>query len=186
MTVGAPLYLRIMGTSWNQLAAPLQSLHSASSTVCARGQLRIEHGRHPGVRLLARLLRLPHPSAAADTSLVITARADGEHWERTFSDCRFATRQYKWQDELAERYGVLQFRFRLRVAGGSLVYVQRQAAVVCGRVRLPIPTPWAPRVDAREEPAGSRHIHLEVRVELPGVGLLISYAGLIEVEGNER
>lgn len=184
MTVSAPLYERIVGNSWSQLAEPLRLMHATSSPVRARGCLRIENGLHPVARLLARMCRLPSPSAASDTRLTVTVRADGEHWERTFSGRRVATRQYRSGDELSERFGVLQFRFHLRVSDGGLLYVQRQAAFRCWLVHLPIPTAFAPRVEAREDPAGSKRIHVEVRVILPGIGLLIAYAGIIEVEEN--
>jgi hypothetical protein len=106
MTVSAPLYPRVMGNSWSELAEPLRSMHTTTSPVRARGHLRIEYGLHPIARLLARLLRLPHPSASADTRLVVSARSDGEHWERTFDGRRFATLQCRWHDDLAERFGV--------------------------------------------------------------------------------
>jgi hypothetical protein len=186
MTVSAPLYQRVMGHSWCQLAEALRSMHATSSTVRARGQFRIDYGSHPVARLLARLLRLPHPSAAADTRLVVSAHGDREQWERTFDGRRFVTLQYRWHDDLAERFGVLQFRFRLQVSDGSLLYVQRQAAVLCWRVRLPIPALCAPRVEAREDPAGPKRIRVQVRVVLPGIGLLISYAGIVDVEENGR
>jgi hypothetical protein len=186
MTVSAPLYRRLMGNSWCQLAAPIQSMHATSSIVRACGQLRIDYGPHPVARLLARLLRLPHPSPAADTRLVVSARGDREHWERTFDGRRFATLQYRWHDDLAERFGLLQFRFRLQVCDGSLLYIQRQAAVLCWPVPLPIPALCAPRVEAREDRAAPKRVQVEVRVVLPGIGLLISYAGIVEVGENER
>ena len=186
MTVSAPLYRRLMGNSWCQLAEPIQSMHATSSIVRACGQLRIDYGPHPVARLLARLLRLPHPSPAADTRLVVSARGDREHWERTFDGRRFATLQYRWHDDLAERFGLLQFRFRLQVCDGSLLYIQRQAAVLCWPVPLPIPALCAPRMEAREDRAAPKRVHVEVRVVLPGIGLLISYAGIVEVGENGR
>ena len=184
MTVSAPLYERILGNGWSQLAQPLRFMHATSSPVRACGRFRIDYGPHPVARLLARILRLPDPSAAAETRLMVTARADGEDWERTFSGRRFATRQCRCHDELAERFGILEFRFHLRVSNGSLLYVQRRAAFLCWLVCLPIPTACAPRVEAREDPAGPNRIHVQVRVVLPGIGPLIAYAGIIEVEEN--
>jgi len=180
MTVTAPLYAQILGGSWNQLAEPLRRLHGTDSITRAHGNLRIEHGRHPLARLLARMLRLPQPTAAAETQLVVVPRADGEHWQRTFNTHRLETLQYPCDGELAERFGAFEFRFRLEASGGSLRFLQREA-FACWHVRLRIPARFAPRVDAREDPAGPERIQVEVRVTLPWVGLLISYAGLIEV-----
>ena len=183
MTQTAPLYARVMGESWTQLAEPVRCVHRTQSRTRARGHLRIAHGRHGLARSIAWILRLPRPGAGARTRLNVTARGDGEHWERTFDGRRFDTRQYESpQSELAERYGVLEFRFRLDATGGSLLYVQREAAFLFGLLRLPIPARWAPRVEAREDPAGPKRVKIDVRVVLPGVGLLIAYDGIIEVE----
>lgn len=179
----APLYMRVMGHSWTRIAEPVRCAHLTGPVVRAHGRLRIEHGRRLLARLLARLLRLPRPGAAVETRLVVTARAGGEHWERTFHGRRFTTRQYESSaSELAERFGVLEFRFRLDASGGSLLYVQREAALLCGSVRLRIPAALAPRVNAREDPAGPTSVHLSVGVVLPGVGLLVAYDGLVNVE----
>ena len=89
------LYARLLGASWLHLADPVRSVHATPPTVHARGRLRIEHGRSCLARFLARLLRLPRASEAAETRLVMTPRADGEQWRRTFDDRRLDTRQYR-------------------------------------------------------------------------------------------
>src|SRR5437867_9899788 len=96
-------YARLLGASWLQLAEPVRSVHATPPTMHARGRLRIEHGRSHLARFLARLLRLPRASEAAETP----------------------TRQYQAAaGELAERFGVLEFRFRLEVSEGSLLFRQ--------------------------------------------------------------
>ena len=175
------LYAGLLGSAWMELAEPVRAAHASGSTVRGRGRLRIAHGRGHAARWLARLLRLPRASQAADTWLVITAGAGGEQWHRTFDDRRLVTRQYPAGDgELAERFGILEFRFRLEASQGSLIFRQVEAAVVCGRVRLKIPAAWAPRVDACEDPAGARRTSVHVRVELPLVGPLLRYDGTID------
>jgi hypothetical protein len=172
-----------MGDSWSQIAEPVRRLHATHSIVRAHGHLRIQHGSHPVARLLAWMLRLPHACAAADARLIVTARADGERWQRTFNGRRLETRQYESQRfGLAERFGMLELGFRLEAADGSLLYVQREAALRVGPVRLRIPVSWAPRVEGRVDPAGPARVKVDVLVALPGVGPLIAYDGLIEVE----
>lgn len=180
---GTGLYMQVMGESWIQIAEPVRCAHETDSILRAHGHVRVERGHHYFSRVLGRLLRLPHPTAAADTRLTVTSRAGGERWERRFNGRRLETWQYQSNaGELAERFGVLEFRFRLDAACGSLLYVQREAALRCGSLRLRIPGAWAPRVEAREDPAGSKRIKVDVRVFLPGVGPLISYAGIVHVE----
>jgi hypothetical protein len=181
------LYARVLGTSWLQLPEPLRLAHAPQSTSRARGRLRITHGRSDVARWLARLLRLPRESDAAETRLVIASRVDGEHWCRTFDDRRLDTVQYEAGEcLLAERIGVLEFRFRLEASEGSLLFHQLDAALVCGSIRLPIPAAWAPRVEAREDSAGAHRIGVHVRVVLPALGPLLTYDGIIDVEDSRE
>ena len=172
-----------MGDSWFQVAEAVRRLHATDTITRAHGRFRIEHGRHHLARLIARLLRLPRPGAAAETKLIVTARAGGERWERTFDERCFETRQYESnRSELAERYRVLEFGFRLNVSDGSLIYIQHEVALVLGVGRVRLPTQWAPHIEAREDPAGPTSVRVDVRVALPGIGQLIAYSGIIDVE----
>jgi len=128
-------------------------------------------------------LRLPRANDAAETRLVVTSAADGEQWLRTFDDRCLETRQYQAGDfELAERLGVLEFRFRLEASEGSLLFRQLEAAFLYRSVRLRLPAAWAPRVEAREDPAGAHQIRVHVRVVLPAIGPVLTYDGTIDIE----
>lgn len=177
------LYARLMGSSWLQVAEPVRAAHPAGSTVRAHGRFRIEQGDSYPAHLLARLLRLPRPSAGADTRLVVTPGDDGEQWRRTFDDRRLDTRQYQAGDgELAERIGFLEFRFRLEATDGSLRFRQVEAALLFGAVRVRLPSAWAPTVEAREDPALANQVRVHVRIALPAVGTVLTYAGTMEIE----
>jgi hypothetical protein len=177
------LYARLLGSSWLQVAEPIRFAHASGSTVRARGRLRIAHGRSHLARFLARLLRLPRASDAAETRLVITPGADGERWLRTFDGRRLDTRQYQAGGcQLAERIGVLEFRFRLEASEGSLFYRQLEVAFLCGPARLRLPAAWAPRVEAREDAAGPHQISVHVQVALPALGAVLTYGGTIDIE----
>jgi hypothetical protein len=129
------------------------------------------------------LLRLPRASDAADTRLVVTSCANGERWRRTFDGRRLDTRQYLVGDSvLAERIGILEFRFRLEVSAGNLLYRQIEAAFLCGPVRVRLPAACAPRIEARETPAGAREVRIHVGVTLPFLGSLITYDGTMNFE----
>lgn len=183
--MNAPLYVRVMGDAWARIAAPVRLAHANYPVTRAHGHLRVEHGRHFAARLLVQLLGLPRQSAAADTRLIVTARPDGESWQRTIDGWRFDTWQYQSNaSELGERFGVFDLRFRLDEAAGSLLYVHRESAVVFGSRRLRVPGLCAPRVEAREDPSGPASVKVSVRISLPLVGLLIAYDGTIEIEGS--
>jgi hypothetical protein len=53
---------------------------------------------------------------------------------------------------------------------------------VLGSLSLRLPAACAPEVDAREDPAGARHIRVRVRVALPAVGPLLTYEGTMTIE----
>ena len=177
------LYARLLGSSWAALAEPVRLAHASGSSVCSRGRLRIAHGDSRAVRVLARLLRLPRAHDAAETRLTITPRGKEEQWLRTFDDRRLDTRQYEAGDgQLAERFGLLEFRFRLEVSDGRLLYRQIEAALMFGSVRLRLPAVCAPRVDASEEAAGARQVRVRVRVAMPVLGPMLTYDGTIHIE----
>jgi hypothetical protein len=181
--VATPLYERVLGDAWTQVAGPVRSMHDTRSIVRAHGCFRIVHGRHGVARFVAWMLRLPPPSESAEMTLMVTPAAGGERWHRMMNGRRFDTRQYESRpSEMAERYGVLEFRFRLDASSGGLLYVQRQTALRVGPVCVRIPVSWGPRVEAREDAAGPGRVSVAVRACLPRVGMLIAYDGIISVE----
>jgi len=152
---------------------------------CVRGHgvLRVVHGGNAAARIVARLFLLPHAGDAVETRLVVTPSDDGEHWLRTFGTRALNTRQYPaGNGAVAERIGPLELRFRVGPSGGGTVYRQLAAALVIGPARLPLAHWCAPRVTAREDPAGDHRIRIDVRVELPLVGPILGYAGTIDIE----
>jgi hypothetical protein len=174
--------MQVLGDYWTQAAEPIRHVHSTYSTVQAHGCLRITHGRRFVGRVIAQVMRLPSPGASVETRLIVTAHRDREHWRRTFSGRPLESWQYQSRAfEIAERFGMFEVRFELQISGGSLLYVQREAAFLFGSVRLRIPARWAPLVQAREDPAGRESIRVDVRVTLPCVGLLMAYDGVVTV-----
>ena len=182
-----PLYARIMCDNWFRLAEPIRVLHSKCATTSVHGWMRVEHGRHPLAGILARRLRLPRSSAAVHAELTVTPVDGGERWLRTIGAERLETWQHQSDSsELSERFGCLEFRFRLAAADGRLVFVQREAALRFSARRLRLPRWLAPRIEAHEDAADARRVRVRVRITLPVVGLLIAYDGLIEVTGSRR
>lgn len=151
--------------------------------VRARGVLRVTHGPGHAARLLARVMRLPEAGEAVDTRLVVTPIDGGERWMRTFGTRAMNTRQYPaGGGDVAERIGLLEIRFRIERSDGGTCYRQLAAALVLGPARVPLPRWCAPRVAAREDPAGDRRIRITVSVELPVLGPILTYAGPIDLE----
>jgi len=183
MTMAALLYMALLGDGWIRLAEPVRRLHTPCSSVRAYGRLRVEHGPHAGARFIAWLLRLPRPSSAAEMRLSVTARGHGEYWQRTFDGRCFTTWQYEANAfELGERFGIIELRFHLEPSRDGLLYIQRAAMLRLAPFRLRIPARWAPRVEAREDPASASRVRVDVHVTLPVIGPLIAYGGIVAVE----
>ena len=145
--------------------------------------MRVVHGRNWPARLLARLLRLPRAGDAVETQLIVTAIDGGERWQRTFADQTMNSTQYPVAGGgVAERFGPIEFRFAQEHLGDATCFRQVGVAVVAGPIRVPLPRLCAPTVTAREHAQGPRTRHVDVRVDLPGVGPLLAYTGTIEVE----
>lgn len=173
------LYPRLIGTFWQELDEAVRRVHLNGESVRATGSLRVRHGKGWLARLLLWLFRMPPAAEAVETRLVITPYGHGEKWLRVFGNWPLVTMQGEQAGGLLlERFGVLEFRFRLEVAEGSLVYRQISAVFRLGPLSLPLPRWLAPHVAAREKPVGDRNqIHVSVEVNFPLLGPLIAYEG---------
>lgn len=183
------LYPRVLGRQWTELALAVRAVHldESASVLQAKGSFVVRHGGGCLVRLLVRLLRMPAEGDRVETRLSVFRSGPGERWCRTFVGRRLATAQYEtWSGLLAERFGLVELRFRLVVEGGALLYAPAGASVGLGLLILPLPRRISPQVSAREESiATSRRVRTTVRVALPLLGPLITYSGEIEPEGVE-
>jgi hypothetical protein len=145
---------------------------------------RVAHGTNAAARLFARLLGFPRPGDAIDTTLVVTAAANGnEQWQRTFAGCRFDSRQYPdGHGGFVERFGAIEFAFRRDALNGGVAYTQTSTALVVGPIRIPLPRWCAPRISAREDVLGPRLRRVTVRVDAPVFGTLLTYTGMIDLD----
>ena len=170
------LYARVLGAAWLELDPALRLAHAPG---VATGWFTIDDSGGAVARAVRWVLRLPPTGTACETRLVIAAAGDAERWTRTFRDRTLRTTQRRLPDgRLAERFGIVELRFRLRTSDGALTYEQSDAVAALGRWRVPIPRWLSPRVEARERRAdrgdGS---HVRVLVRAPLAGVLLAYEG---------
>lgn len=175
------LYPRRLGPAWHELAESVRRMHRDGADVRAVGRFQVRHGDARVARWLLRLTRMPPAGDNVAVTLVITRDGPGERWQRSYGGFPLLSTQREWgTGGVAERFGRLELRFRLEVAGGALVYQQLGAALCLGPWRLPLPRRLAPRVAAREAPGDPpNHTHVSVQVSSPLFGLLISYEGAL-------
>lgn len=170
-----------MGPDWLSLCPSIRRAHCDGCGVRGTGLFAIRHGTEGLSKLAAKMFGMPPETEAAPTRLSITTDGANERWERDFDGRRLVTRQYDAGGLLAEQFGLLELRFRLRAVEGALTYVPAAAYLRMGRSCLRIPKWLAPRVWATEQPCGDQ-TQVTVEVDLPLIGRLISYEGLLTIE----
>jgi hypothetical protein len=165
------------------MAQGIPGLFAYPHDVRGHGILRVAHGGNAAARIVARLFLLPPAGEAVETRLVVTPAGDGEHWQRTFGTRALNTRQYPaGRNGFTERHGPVEFRFDREPCDGGTIFRQIDAAIVLGPLRARLPRWCAPTVIAREDRLGERRVRIDVRVALPIVGPILSYAGDIDLE----
>lgn len=174
-----------MGDAWPALAETVRRKHGAGRPVHGKGLFSVTRGPGRIGLMLAIILRMPPEARSVATTLTITPTIDGERWNRNFGGWRLSSTQFvAAENVLAERIGIIEFRFRLEVDDGALSYVQCGALLRFGRVSLSLPSWLAPRVRAREEPR-DEWTHVTVSVELPLAGRIIAYDGLLSLDDDK-
>lgn len=176
-----PLYPRLLGSSWHELAVVVRRHHLSNGILEAAGTFDICIGESWCCRLLAWLSQLPRAGKGVPTRLVITGANGSECWDRSFGSHHMTTWQEAGADGyLIERFGRTELRFALSVHNGGLSYHQVGAGICLGPVRIPLPNWLAPEVRAREEPDEQpQRTRVVVEVMLPLIGKLIRYSGIL-------
>jgi hypothetical protein len=179
--IPAALYPSLLGSDWYHLDEAVRQLHRGGTPVWATGTLQVCRGTNGLAQWLARLARLPAAGEAVAMRLLITPSEQGEEWRRSFAGSPLVSTQWQRPDGLlAERLGPWEFQFRLETANGGLVYRQWRAALHMGPLRIPLPRWLAPRVTAREMPAGEPgRVDVWVELRLPTLGRVIAYEGSV-------
>ena len=179
------LYGSLLGGAWFDLHPSVRHFHQGGAALEASGRFQIGRGSTALARLVGRMLRLPPAATGVPTFLTIQPNVDGEVWHRTFGAYRLVSRQHWFHGGLlAERFGVLELRFRLSVVDGGIVYQHAGAALRLGPWLARLPRWIAPRVEAQEMPAAYDRpkTNVQVHVTIPVAGHLLSYTGCIAGE----
>ena len=181
------LYEELLGPGWQQLHGAIRQLHTPGEGLQVKGAFRVMHGRHRAAALLARLLRFPPETEKILVRLQITPSGAGELWRRMFDRRAMVSHQTSGGPGiLKENIGLLEMRFRLTAVGGSLIYQQSEAGLRIRSRFVPLPRWMRPIVQASEQAGdGSNSVMTSVAVSLPRIGLLLSYAGWIEILENQ-
>jgi hypothetical protein len=180
------LYPRLLGVAWSEIDTSLQGMHCHGEPVRAAGIFRIRHGTSLWAKLLLPLLRIPPPTAAAQVELIVRPQVQSETWLRVFDGKPLVSVQREFPAGLlAERFGALEFQFRLSFADHTIHYQQVGVSLTLPLLsEIPLPTWASPRVSVWETARESEmETHVSVEVSAPLAGLLFSYEGKMRREG---
>jgi hypothetical protein len=130
--------------------------------------------------LVARAFRFPEAGKAVPVTVAMTVDADGEHWIRDFAGRTFESHLAAGtgRDDylLIERFGVVTVALALVVNGDRLYLLPRRWKLF----GVPMPTALAPRGTSFESEENGQFC-FDVSIELPLIGLVVAYRGLLKM-----
>ncbi|HET6593996.1 MAG TPA: DUF4166 domain-containing protein [Anaerolineales bacterium] len=179
--VSIPLYKRILGEAWDELPAPIATLHNViSKEHKAEGIARVETGKHLFARLLAAVYGFPHAGENVPVKVSFLRKGEGELWQRDFAGRKFSTFQSEGHGHadklLVEKFGLVTFWMALVLKGEELHTVTRRWSIF----GIPLPLTLAPNSTVYEYADGDDFcFHVEVKHWL--MGLLVRYEGKLRV-----
>lgn len=174
------LYEAVLGDAWSKLDPALQRFHQQPGERRASGTFQVRHGRWPAA-WIAWLAGMPAAGEQVALDLRVIRRGEAELWRRTFAGKLLLSEQFAGTDGwLVERVGATELLLRLDVKLGELHLHSGASALCWGAWRLWFPAWLSPRVTARERALGTgQQLEIQVQVELPLLGKLISYGGTL-------
>ncbi|MDZ4744409.1 MAG: DUF4166 domain-containing protein [bacterium] len=187
------LYQSLLGDDWFALDESVREFLNAPLSQW-NATFRVSNGDWIISRIVARLLRLP--KAGKGLPVLITRRTsrNGEEWIRKFPDVMLNSIQSEHDGHLREQMGIVACVFRLRVAGGCLMFQHTGTQFVFGKIRIRIPNIMAPVVqgyiepvaalseitpESAKQPQDSNSTFVQVSLWLPIVRVVLSYSGLV-------
>jgi len=173
------LFPTLLGARWNALPPSVCALHGAQPRVNARGRVAVSGDPRWPARLLRLALGLPEPNADAAIEVTIARDGIGETWRRRFAHARMDShlrRSPRHPDAFEERLGPARLAFALDGSGNGLRWITRDVRLFA----LPLPLRWFEGIDARCSERDGRY-RFDIAVRLPLVGLLVAYAGWLEI-----
>lgn len=171
-----PLFHRILGPAWQQLAPAIQALHTVNSLRTFSGSCTVRRGSHPLAHLAARAIGFPKAGANQPITVTIQPDAAGERWRRTSNGRTFSSTQMPGQGRsewlTRETFGPIRVDIALLVENGNLRYVIRRWTLF----GVPMPRSWGPRSIALESVENGL-FKFDVEISHPLTGLIVHYVG---------
>jgi hypothetical protein len=173
-----PLYERILGQTWAQLAPEIRQLHSVTDASSFAGRCTVDRGRNPLAWLIATVIGFPKADVNQSISVQLSREGDGERWVRTSGGRTFSSAQMPGRGRaewlVRERFGPVSVDMALVVDGPTLHYIVRRWALF----GISMPLFFGPRSTAVES-AKDGQFCFDVTISHRFTGLIVRYRGLL-------
>lgn len=173
------LFRGLLGSRWEALPSRVRLLHKEGALVVARGRTDVRGGHRRLPCALRACLNMPAPVADAPLEVEIRRKGQEETWTRRFPDALLQSRlkpSSRWPDAFEEQLGAARITFTFAIKDGQLRWVTREVRLLA----LRLPLRWFHGIDARCSEREGRY-RFDISVRLPFVGLLVAYAGWLEI-----
>ena len=172
------IFQTVLGDTFDELPEPLQELHRGERSSEWQGQASLRGPQNFAGRIVAALFNLPGHDHQTDARVSIEMSADGETWTRSFGGKRFQSHLWPGVGReaglMCERFGILTFAMAITWQEDKLWFVPRRWRIG----PLPLPTVLLPKGNSFECVRDGMFA-FDVRVEVPIVGLIAAYQGLL-------
>lgn len=174
------VYRQVLGTDFHLLAPELQRFHSMAGRFELSGKCSIKGPHSAAGRLVSAMFALPKATAETSFKFELDADAVQETWRRHFPGRLMASTMRAGAGMLVERFGPVNFHFRLELDDGRLNMLLQSVTVFGIRApKLLMPVVLAQEIGAHGK------LHFSVSAQLPLVGRLAEYRGYLDIEREE-
>lgn len=175
------LFQQAMGDDFAAMPGSVRNLHTVFDRHVWSGTARVSRGQSMFGNLLCRLIGFPPEAGSVPVAVTIERHADKEFWSRNFGGKTFRSvlslRDDQGKGHVCERFGPLKFDIDLTHDGTRLYFpVARGRFLGC-----PLPKWILPESEAFEFEENGR-FNFDVRISLPGIGMLVRYQGWLEID----
>ena len=177
------LFERTLGSRWAELPEIVKRGHELEEGLRGDGEFDVVHGSSFLGRLFARAMGMPRPGLAVPTHLDVRPEGDELVGRRDIGGARLESRMYEIDGgRIAERRGPIELCLRVTARDGGIDYRCEGARLRIGKLRIPLPSFLAPRVEGRVWADGDA---MRTRIAISSfVGTIVTYEGPLRLMGR--
>lgn len=170
------VFQKALGPDFRRLPAVVRELHTVFDLRRWSGTAKVTRGNSRIGNLLCKLIGFPPDTPKTPVTVSIENRGETEIWQRDFGGRTFRSILSpggpSGSGRIHERFGAMSFAIDLRLDNGSLHFPVSNGAIF----GIPLPRFLLPVSEATEaEQDGT--FRFDVKVSLPGIGMLVRYQG---------